>query len=73
MGLLVQVGNPSDMPKIPKHFPKCGNWKYSGYEEESEKDDEEKVCVNAVPSIMTPALLILIIINACIVKLFFFE
>ncbi|XP_045202825.2 uncharacterized protein LOC123556290 [Mercenaria mercenaria] len=27
MGLLFQVGNITDLPQVPKHFPKCGNWK----------------------------------------------
>ena len=38
MGLILQVGNMTDMPQTPKNFPKCGNWKFQGYD----TDDEEK-------------------------------
>ncbi|XP_067670637.1 uncharacterized protein [Haliotis asinina] len=33
MGLIVQVGELSQMPRPPKHFPRCGNWEYTGKEE----------------------------------------
>ena len=36
MGLILQVGSAADMPKTPKNFPKCGNWKFDGFVEESE-------------------------------------
>ncbi|XP_053398492.1 uncharacterized protein LOC123558060 [Mercenaria mercenaria] len=47
MGLLVQVGNESDMPKVPKNFPKCGNWQFTGYDE----PEEDKQCVSGATSI----------------------
>ncbi|XP_071085419.1 uncharacterized protein [Haliotis cracherodii] len=37
MGLIVQVGELNQMPRTPKHFPRCGNWQYTG-----EVDVEEK-------------------------------
>ncbi|XP_048239277.1 laccase-2-like [Haliotis rufescens] len=37
MGLIVQVGELNQMPRPPKHFPKCGNWQYK-----EEVDLEEK-------------------------------
>ncbi|XP_048246877.1 laccase-2-like isoform X1 [Haliotis rufescens] len=36
MGLIVQVGELNQMPRPPKHFPRCGNWEYTGEEEEEE-------------------------------------
>ncbi|XP_046546794.1 laccase-2-like [Haliotis rubra] len=37
MALIVQVGELNQMPRPPKHFPRCGNWEYTGEEEEEEK------------------------------------
>ncbi|XP_041379574.1 laccase-3-like [Gigantopelta aegis] len=34
MGAIVQSGQPHQMPKPPKDWPKCGNWKYHGEETE---------------------------------------
>jgi hypothetical protein len=65
MGLLIQVGNPNDMPKVPKNFPKCGNWKFSGYEVE----EEEKYCVSAASSYMSLAFSVLIILSVSVVKI----
>lgn len=47
MGIIIQVGNKEDFPKVPKGFPKCGNWQFSGY---SEVNDTLKItpCVNGV-------------------------
>ena len=36
MGLILQVGNATDMPKTPKNFPKCGNWKFQGFDTDDE-------------------------------------
>ena len=40
MGLTLQVGTPSQQPKVPKKFPKCGPWKYEGYEEEGQESKD---------------------------------
>ncbi|XP_046548487.1 laccase-1-like isoform X1 [Haliotis rubra] len=37
MALIIQVGELNQMPRPPKHFPRCGNWEYTGEEEEEEK------------------------------------
>lgn len=33
MGLIIQVGGKDDLPNIPRNFPKCGDWKFSGFED----------------------------------------
>ncbi|KAK0060978.1 laccase-1 [Biomphalaria pfeifferi] len=33
MALVFQVGTKEQLPKRPKNFPKCGSWKFEGYEE----------------------------------------
>ena len=43
MGLLIQVGDKEDMPPVPKNFPKCGNWHYTG---DSKDEEDTPVCVN---------------------------
>ena len=45
MGLILQVGNSSQIPKTPKNFPRCGNWKFDGYD--AEMDDEPYVTCGA--------------------------
>ncbi|XP_071116464.1 uncharacterized protein [Haliotis cracherodii] len=30
MGVVIQTGDLADMPPAPKHFPRCGNWRYTG-------------------------------------------
>ncbi|XP_060581831.1 uncharacterized protein LOC132738361 [Ruditapes philippinarum] len=30
MGLIIHTGNETDLPQVPKNFPRCGNWKYTG-------------------------------------------
>lgn len=40
MGLTLQVGTPSQQPKVPKKFPKCGPWIYEGYEEEGQESKD---------------------------------
>ncbi|XP_012944262.1 laccase-1 [Aplysia californica] len=40
MGLLFQVGTKDQMPKTPKNFPRCGNWKFSGYDDDEDDKDE---------------------------------
>ena len=37
MAVIIQVGDKDDMPPTPKGFPKCGNWYFSGYQEEETK------------------------------------
>lgn len=49
MGLLIQVGSKEDMPKTPQHFPKCGNWKFTGYQEEEE--EEQLKCVGGASTV----------------------
>uniref|UniRef100_A0A2C9K905 Plastocyanin-like domain-containing protein n=1 Tax=Biomphalaria glabrata TaxID=6526 RepID=A0A2C9K905_BIOGL len=34
MALVFQVGTKEQLPKRPKNFPKCGSWKFEGYEED---------------------------------------
>ncbi|CAL1547209.1 unnamed protein product [Lymnaea stagnalis] len=34
MSVLFQVGAKSQLPRRPKNFPKCGNWKFEGYEDD---------------------------------------
>ncbi|KAK6195925.1 hypothetical protein SNE40_001251 [Patella caerulea] len=41
MGLIIQVGSKDQMPRKPKGFPTCGNFEYSGLEEEKEEDTLE--------------------------------
>ncbi|XP_060581710.1 uncharacterized protein LOC132738260 [Ruditapes philippinarum] len=67
MGLLIQVGNPNDMPKIPKNFQKCGNWKYSGPEEEKEERD----CVSSSSCYFSSIYSVLIFMTAYVVKFLF--
>ncbi|XP_052077018.1 uncharacterized protein LOC127715034 isoform X7 [Mytilus californianus] len=40
MGLTLQVGTPSQQPKVPKKIPKCGPWIYEGYEEEEQASND---------------------------------
>ena len=49
MGLIVQVGEPSQFPRRPKNFPTCGDWRYTGLEDDgdasAEDDDtDDKMC-----------------------------
>jgi hypothetical protein len=46
MGLVIQVGEPSEFPPKPKNFPECRSWHYTGPEEPVKEEDEKKVtCV----------------------------
>ncbi len=49
MLVIVQVGEPHEMQKVPKHFPKCGHWKMEGYEEGGGETDGDK-CPNSAGS-----------------------
>ena len=40
MGVVLQVGEPSDVPPVPKHFPRCGSW--SPVSDEDDKDGKDK-------------------------------
>ena len=37
MGLIFQIGEPEDLPPVPKNFPTCGNW----FGDEDNDDDNE--------------------------------
>ena len=45
MAVIIQVGDKDDMPPTPKGFPKCGNWYFSGYQEE-ETTEMGEICTN---------------------------
>ncbi len=42
MSLIVQVGEPSEMQKVPRDFPKCGHWSMQGYEDGNGQTDGDK-------------------------------
>ncbi|KAH9491785.1 hypothetical protein Btru_029498 [Bulinus truncatus] len=49
MALLFQVGNRTQLPRRPKNFPKCGSWKFEGYEEaeaETPNSQQQNITVN---------------------------
>ena len=39
MALLIQVGERSQFPRRPKNFPTCGDWRYTGLEDDDDDDD----------------------------------
>lgn len=39
MGLTFQVGTLKQQPKVPKNFPKCGPWKFEGFEDETKPNN----------------------------------
>ena len=34
-GVIFQVGEPGDWPRVPKRFPRCGDWRFTGFEQEA--------------------------------------
>lgn len=42
MGLLIQVGDKSQLPRRPKNFPTCNNWHFTGLEED--EDNSQTGC-----------------------------
>ncbi|KAK3597474.1 hypothetical protein CHS0354_041893 [Potamilus streckersoni] len=47
MGLIIQVGEPGQMPKPPRNFPKCGHWSFQGYDEDQTNQTETKCNVSS--------------------------
>ena len=73
MGLIVQVGEPSQFPRRPKNFPTCGDWRYTGPGDET--DDSRpggSPCgnTNGAPNKHGPSLVTLAIFLGCIYAVF---
>ena len=56
MGLIVQVGEPSQFPRRPKNFPTCGDWKYTGPEDAVDNSSQGN----------GPSFLVLVVFLGCI-------
>ncbi|WAQ99184.1 LAC1-like protein [Mya arenaria] len=50
MGMIIQVGDQHDMPKVPTGFPKCGHWSFSGY---GDAEDYPSYCVGGASRAFT--------------------
>ena len=71
MGLIVQVGEPSQFPRRPKNFPTCGHWKYAGLEDEvdnSSQGNGQCGSSNGGPNSnnLGPSFLVLVVFLGCI-------
>ena len=42
MGVVLQVGKPSDVPPVPKDFPRCGSWAPVSDEDDKHSNDKER-------------------------------
>ncbi|KAL5012095.1 hypothetical protein ScPMuIL_010646 [Solemya velum] len=71
MGLFVQVGEISQMPKTPRGFPRCGSWQPSDHDNDDDDDEKKYVCSgekgtttqNLVALILFPQLMQFYILN----------
>ncbi|XP_059140381.1 uncharacterized protein LOC131928383 [Physella acuta] len=48
MSLVFQVGNKTQFPKVPKNFPKCGDWEFQGFDEDEVKVTTQEVTTEGV-------------------------
>lgn len=61
MGIILQVGEISQMPKPPYKFPKCGDWKYT-----TPVMEEDKCPANKARSLNVQWTLTLIVFVFCV-------
>ena len=73
MGLIVQVGEPSQFPRRPKNFPTCGDWRYTGLEDAGVEDDdtEDKMCGAPHHHYNGSFLLLLVVVSFLLVFVWF--
>ncbi|XP_041354904.1 laccase-1-like [Gigantopelta aegis] len=69
MGSIIQVGQPREMPKPPKGWPRCGDWKYTGEGTGTEIEDTDKTGNTCPPTnkghgVTIPKMFILIVFLA---------
>ncbi|XP_045202845.2 uncharacterized protein LOC123556306 [Mercenaria mercenaria] len=58
MGLLVQVGEAENMPRVPHDFPRCGNWKFT---DKRSDGSENKKCTSGASVFASTQLMILVV------------
>ncbi|XP_069129876.1 uncharacterized protein [Argopecten irradians] len=63
MGVILQVGEPNQMPRKPKNFPRCGNWRETG---EQPDGSDGSHCTNTASVVHRGLLHVLVMLSLCI-------